>query len=88
MGLGWWDLAISSGAHAFMFGVLALLWMRVMEGRLHAALIALALTVLYALSDEWHQTFVPGRYADPWDLLCDGLGAVLALSLWLRWRRR
>lgn len=87
-GVGWWDLVVSSGGHAFLFGVLTILSMRVLDGRRHAALIALALAALYALSDEWHQTFVPGRYADPWDLLCDGLGAVLALGLWLRWKRR
>ena len=87
-GLGWFDLALSGGAHAFVFGVLAVLWVRVLGVRRHAAPIALALTILYALSDEWHQTFVPGRCADPWDLLYDSLGAVLALGLWLWWRRR
>ena len=45
--------------------------------------------MLYALSDEFHQTFVPGRVADPWDLFCDALGAVVMLLAfaWL-WRGR
>lgn len=85
---GWVDLLLSSGAHAFVFGVLAILWARVLGERRHAVLVALALTMLYALSDEFHQVFVPGRHADPWDLLCDGVGAALALSLWLGWQRR
>jgi VanZ family protein len=84
----WLGLALSSGAHAFVFGVLALLWVRVLGGRRHAVLVALVLTMLYAFSDEFHQAFVPGRYPDPWDLVCDGLGAALALALWLGWQRR
>ncbi len=87
-GLGWWDLVVSSGAHTFVFGVLAILWIRALDGKRHAALVTLALTLAYALSDELHQVFVPGRHADPWDLFCDSLGAVLALRLWLTWRRR
>ena len=40
----------------------------------------LAFTLLYAMSDEYHQTFVPGR-AGAWsDVLFDGAGALLALT--------
>lgn len=85
---GWIDLLVSSGGHALVFGVLALLWARVLGERPHAWFLALALTMLYALSDEFHQAFVPGRHPDPLDLLCDGLGAALALGLWAWWRRR
>ena len=86
--IGLAGLVLSSGAHAFVFGVLAVLWLRILGERRHAVLVALVLTMLYAFSDEFHQLFVPGRYADPWDLLCDGVGAVLALGLWLVWQRR
>ena len=85
---GWLDIALSSGAHAFIFGVLAILWARVLGKRRHALPFAFLLTGLYALSDEFHQAFVPGRHPDPWDLVADGLGAVLALALWLWWHRR
>lgn len=43
------------------------------------------LTVLYAATDEWHQTFVPGRHGQPYDIGIDALGALLAL-FWLRRR--
>ncbi len=84
---GWVGLVISSAAHAFVFGMLALLWARALGERRHVLLLALALTMFYALTDEFHQAFVPGRYPDPWDLVCDGLGAALGLGLWAWWRR-
>ncbi len=42
-------------------------------------LLALALTVLYACSDEWHQRFIPGRTSCVRDVVIDSLGALLAL---------
>jgi VanZ family protein len=85
---GWADLLVSSIAHAFMFAVLAVLWVRVLAERPRAWLLALILTWLYALSDEFHQAFVPGRTPDLLDLLCDGGGAMLGLWGWVRLRRR
>lgn len=84
---GWADMLISSGAHAFVFGVLALLWARALGERRRALLAAFALTALYALSDEFHQAFVPGRHPDALDLLCDGGGALLGLWAWAWWQR-
>jgi VanZ family protein len=83
---GWADVLISSGGHAFVFGVLAVLWVRALGERRQAWPVALALTVLYALSDEFHQAFVPGRHPDPLDLVCDGLGAALGLGLLWLWK--
>ncbi len=82
----WADLVISSVAHAFVFGVLAVLWARALGERRHALILAFGLTVLYALTDEFHQAFVPGRHPDVGDLVCDGLGAILGLGLWAWWR--
>jgi VanZ family protein len=42
------------------------------------------------LTDELHQSFVPGRSADPLDVLADCAGALLGIALWHgagRWRR-
>jgi len=38
----------------------------------------------YGLVDEWHQSYVPGRHADGFDLLADALGAAAALGLWVK----
>jgi VanZ family protein len=82
----WASLLISGGAHAFMFGILAMLWARALVGRPRTC--AFCVTVLYALSDEFHQLFVPGRTADPVDLLCDALGALAGLWLWAHMQGR
>ncbi|REK67104.1 MAG: hypothetical protein C6P35_05815 [Cohnella sp.] len=44
------------------------------------ALIVL-MSVAYGLTDEWHQTFVPKRTADPSDLLHDAIGAAAAAAI-------
>ena len=52
-----------------------------------AAIIAVA----YGGSDEWHQSFVPGRAAELSDVGADAVGAVLAVAAALgvaRWSRR
>src|SRR5262249_40946729 len=52
---------------------------------------ALFLPVFYAVTDEWHQTFVPGRTASVGDIGLDALGAVLGLVIWFvvhRYRAR
>ena len=41
--------------------------------------------LLYAITDEFHQSFVPGRHPSPYDvILFDGTGALIAL--WLKQR--
>jgi VanZ family protein len=47
------------------------------------------MAVMFGLSDEIHQYFVPGRNMDPLDLLTDAIGAALALWVagWIVRRR-
>ena len=71
--------------HAGSFGILALL-LYFATGR---PLLAVLLASLYGISDEFHQSFVPGRDADLFDWVADTLGAALAMSAALfiiRWR--
>jgi VanZ family protein len=84
---GWLEWLISSGAHAFVFGVLAVLLAWALGQRRRVLVVAFGLTLLYALSDEFHQAFVPGRQPDLMDIGCDALGAALGLALWDWWHR-
>jgi VanZ family protein len=72
--------------HIAAYAPLGFLILRALtRGRLAAitwprVLAAVALSVLYGLTDEIHQMFVPGRTADPVDLLADGVGAALGAA--------
>lgn len=43
---------------------------------------------LYAMTDEFHQWFVPGRHADVWDVAADVAGALVLQTVLCRyvWR--
>src|SRR5690606_32475147 len=66
-------------AHAIAYGALACACLfGLAQGRLSGvtgvrAAVAAALAVLYGVSDEWHQTFVPGRDSDVLDVAADGV---------------
>ena len=49
------------------------------------ALVALAICVGYGVSDEWHQSFVPGRTADIADVYADAAGACAAAVVCWAW---
>jgi VanZ family protein len=91
------DLVTKKAGHVTEYGVLAfLLWRAISKERGWAALPsfggAFVLSLLYAASDELHQTFVSGRSGRLTDVGFDALGAILALGLvwWFsnrRWAR-
>jgi VanZ family protein len=79
--------------HMAIFGVLALLLWRALAltTKLRRPWAwALALTVLYAITDELHQSFVPGRDPSPRDVAIDAAGALIAVAILglvgARWR--
>jgi len=49
---------------------------------------ALTLVVLYALSDEFHQSFVPSRGASIYDSLIDSVGGLIGLMIVWSWHHR
>jgi len=86
-GWGIGDLILRKGAHVFEFGVLTLLLLRAFR-RTWTQLTAKKTIVLsflfaffYAISDEYHQRFVPGRGPAMMDVLIDLFGILLALAL-------
>ncbi len=88
-GYSWF--AIVKGWHAAEFAILSALCLAILD-RLTGSysrrnvLLSLAICLLFAISDEYHQTFVPGRGGTWTDVAIDGLGALLAALF--PWRRR
>jgi VanZ family protein len=75
------NILFRKSAHIFVFGVLAMLIFKCLEPRRHTYLLAWVLTVFYAIFDEWHQSFIPGRVATMKDVMFDSFGALVALLL-------
>ncbi|MFC1523754.1 VanZ family protein [Thermodesulfobacteriota bacterium] len=44
--------------------------------------------IAYGISDEYHQSFIPGRTTSGYDLLADTAGALMLVGLWRRTNRR
>ena len=94
----WLDALIKKTAHVLEYTLLFLLLVRAwkwtfdslgngqsdgMERVLWAALLT---TVAYGISDEVHQSFVPRRHANWYDVVIDGAVPLLLCLLWY-WRR-
>lgn len=85
-GLGAWDTLLRKLAHVTIFGVLWLTLARAAYWR--RPILATVVAVLYAISDEVHQTFVEGRHGSPVDVAIDSAGIALALLAWILATRR
>lgn len=81
-GLGTLDTIGRKLVHFAIFGVLWWLWDRALEHR--HSLLAAAITIAYAIGDEYHQSLVSGRVGSLRDVLIDSAGV---LAAWLLSRR-
>jgi VanZ family protein len=79
-GLGTWDTILRKLAHTTEYAVLGALLVRAVQRPGPA----FALGVLYAASDEIHQSFVRGRHGSPIDVAIDSVGLAVGILLWLR----
>ncbi|TEU14172.1 MAG: hypothetical protein E3J21_16735 [Anaerolineales bacterium] len=78
------DTILKKAAHVIEYGILTFLLWRAFSRRRgtfsYSALVtAFVVSVLYAASDEYHQTFVPGRNGNLVDVGVDTVGALAAL---------
>ena len=86
----WTPPELQNALHVPAYAVLGAAWRRALDAWLRApgarAYGAFAVTSAYGLLDEWHQSFVPGRYASLTDVALDVAGALagtwLAGRLW------
>ena len=87
----WWDVAARKVAHVTEYAVLTALWWRALRalGVSRPIAGAVAIALLYAVTDEFHQTFVDGRQGTPVDVIIDSIGmAIAAAVIYARRRSR
>lgn len=90
--------AIRKGGHLFEYAVMSILCYRALangilteQWHLSWARKAMVISVLYAASDEFHQSFEPSRTGSAVDVMIDSVGALAGLILLcslIRWRKR
>lgn len=85
---------VRKNAHFFVYLILGVLVFRALRKSgvrgYRGGLAALAICALYAMSDEFHQLFIPGRSGEIRDVLIDSTGAFVGIGLALgltEWRK-
>ncbi|MFH1981786.1 MAG: VanZ family protein [Pseudomonadota bacterium] len=78
--------------HACAYALMALLFYRALgQHRVGASpvkrsILTIVFTVIYGISDEFHQSFVPGRSPEVLDVAADGVGALIGVIAAQRFR--
>ncbi|MFA6142545.1 MAG: VanZ family protein [Candidatus Omnitrophota bacterium] len=80
-------LGFDKVAHIFIYGILGLFLIRAFFsatdiGLVKSVLLSIIIGALFGMSDEWHQSFVPGRNMDLFDFFADFIG--LSVGVFLR----
>lgn len=82
-----WAFYADKVVHAVIFGMLGLLFVRAwLQGNwqninLSASCITVAFVLLYGISDEVHQMFVPNRQPSIGDIVADVLGGIVVVII-------
>jgi VanZ family protein len=90
------QVAVRKTGHLSGYAMLAaLVWRAKQKGifvngwNWRSARFAEIVAALYAMTDEFHQSFVPSREASIWDVLIDSTGAAVGLAvIWMVGRLR
>ena len=79
-----WDYVVKKGSHVLGYGLLALSYLYLFGHNPKYYSCAWMMAILFAATDEFHQSFVNGRHPSVFDVLIfDNLGA--AIALWLHY---
>ena len=74
------ELIVRKEAHSMEYAILCIAFLVAFSQK---KVYAYPMTVLYAMSDEFHQLFVPGREGKLTDVLIDSGGALFGLLLFI-----
>jgi len=85
--LPWWvvNKIVHVATHLFLYSVLAVLLAYAVESARRFPWVVVGLCLLYGISDELHQSLVPGRGPSGVDVLVDTVGAVMGTLVWRRY---
>jgi VanZ family protein len=77
----WADKIVKKSGHIFGYAMLAFWYWFALGLDYKRRWLVWSMAILYAVTDEYHQSFVMGRNASAWDVLIfDNIGALI--SLW------
>ena len=85
---------LDKALHAIAYGVLAFtVLFAVPEHKYRASpwrvsLLVVLFCLLYGISDEFHQSFVPNRMPSVLDLIADTMGAVVVVFVWFKMKKQ
>ncbi len=81
----WADAPIKKLAHILEYAALTFFIWRALRFQREYRWLAWLIAVAYAATDEFHQSFTPGRFPSVWDVaIFDNLGALI--SIWITQR--
>jgi VanZ family protein len=85
---------LDKGLHAIAYGALGLAVLFGIPEEMYLAtpyrisMLVVLFCLLYGISDEFHQSFVPGRFPSISDLVADTIGGIMAVSIWFTFMKR
>ena len=86
-------IGIDKLAHILVYGLLAASFLYGLQQsplinnkELTCAVVVL-FCLLYGIGDEYHQSFIPGRFVSIWDVAADGIGALIVVAFWYKYIR-
>jgi len=78
----WWVIVIRKLGHITGYALLTSAWWWALQGVVRRPILwAVLISLAYACTDEFHQTFVRGREGTPRDVLIDAVGMAIAAGL-------
>jgi len=83
----WREFAIKKSAHVIEYAIFTILMYRALKEsgveKKEAGVYSIIMAVLYGISDEFHQSFTPGRDPRIRDIIFDTIGSLLAIyAIW------
>jgi len=79
-----WDKLV----HIVLYCILAILAYKAFGNKPNRVWIVVIFCIIYGISDEFHQSFVPERYPSVADVVADSIGAGLGSLIIIRFQRK